>query len=156
ATEVVRDLTEFCAILAGEAVAQFAAVVPRVGVIKPGLAFQYRFAARRTMSGNSDGKQSVAYRTALPQRATAAPGPFEIAGREVNALRNRAVQLVLVEALNLRGGDRGAKNAEHRPCMKAARHNRRDELGGHPLHDLIAGRHRGQEEAPRAAGALRR
>src|SRR6516225_446890 len=135
---MVRDLTEFCAILAGEAVAQLAAVVPRVSVIKPGLAFQHDFAAGRTMSGNSDGEQSIAYRTALPQRATAATGPFEIAGREVDALRNRDVQLVLVEPLNLRGGDCGAKNAEHRPCMKAARHNRWDELGGHPLHDLIA------------------
>jgi hypothetical protein len=54
-------------------------------------------------------------------------------------LRDRIVHLAGVEPLDFRRRHRRAENAEHRPGMKAARHDGRDELGRHPLHDLVAG-----------------
>ena len=61
-----------------------------------------------------------------------------------------AVHLVLGEAQDLRGGDRGAEDAEHRAGVEAARHHGRNEVGGHALHDLVAGGEAGDEVAPEA------
>ena len=49
------------------------------------------------------------------------------------------MDLVFVEALQFGRGNRRAENPKDRPRMKAARHHRRDELGGHPLHDFVPG-----------------
>jgi hypothetical protein len=66
------------------------------------------------------------------------------------------VDLARVEALDLAGGDRGAENPEHRPGMKAARHDGRDKFRGHALHDFVASGDSGQELAAGAAGRFRR
>ena len=67
-------------------------------MVEAGLAFQCGLAARRAVLRQGDGEQRVAHRAALAQRAAAAARAFEIAGREVDALRDRAVDLVGVEA----------------------------------------------------------
>ncbi len=108
------------------------------------------------MPGQGHRQERVAHGTAFAQRAPAAAGAFEIAGGEVDALGDGAVDLVFVEAAELGRGDRRAEDAEHRPGVEAARHDRRDELGGHPLHDLVAGGDRGQECLARGAGRLGR
>src|SRR5438046_2827724 len=85
--------------------------------------------------------------SSVASRSTTAAAPaFEIARGEVDALRDRAVDLLGIEAADLCGGDGGAEDAEHRPGVKAARHDGRDELGGHPLHDLITGGDAGQKD----------
>ena len=40
--------------------------------------------------------------------------------------------------------------------VKAARHHRRDEVGGHALHHFVAGRDAGDEVLARGAGGFRR
>src|SRR5204863_2451013 len=87
----------------------------------------------------------IAVRAALAQGAAAAASAFEIARGEVDALSDRAVDLAGIEPADLGGGDGGAEDAEHRPGVKAARHDGRDDLGRHALHDLITGRDAGQE-----------
>ena len=57
---------------------------------------------------------------------------------------------------DLRGGDGGAKDAEHRASVEAARHHRRNEVGRHALHDLVAGREAGEEVPAGDARGLRR
>ena len=108
-------------------------------MIKPGLALQCGLAAGRAMLGQGHRKQGVAHRAALAQRAAAAARTFKIARSEVDALRDGTMDLLRIEPAELGGGNRGAKNAEHRTGVKTARHNRRDKLGRHPLHDFIAG-----------------
>ena len=65
------------------------------------------------------------------------------------------VHLVFGEAHDLRGGDRGAEDAEHRARVEAARHHRRNPVGRHPLHHLVAGRDAGDEVFARGALGLR-
>ena len=120
-------------------------------MVKAGLALQRRLAAGGAVLRQCHREQGIAHRPALPQRAAAAARTFEIAGSEIDALRDGAVDLALVETAELGGGDRGAKDAEDRPGMKAARHDRRDEFGRHPLHHLIAGSDRDEKIA--AGGA---
>ena len=64
--------------------------------------------------------------------------------------------LVLGEAQDLCGGDGGAEDAEHHTGVKAPRHHRGNEVGGHPLHDLVAHRQAGDEVPSRDARRLRR
>ena len=97
-----------------------------------------RFRRRACLLRQRHGQQRVAYRAALAQRPAAAAGALQVAGREVDALGDGAVDLLRVEALDLRRSDRRAEDAEHRPGVEAARHHRRDEVGGHALHDLVA------------------
>ena len=130
---------------AGEAVAQAAEIVAGIGVVEAGLALQRGLAARRAVLRHGDGEQCVAHGAALAQRTAAAARAFQVAGGEVDALRDRAVDLLGVELLQLRRGDRGAEDAEHRAGVEAARHHRGDELGGHPLHHLVAGGDGGEE-----------
>jgi hypothetical protein len=66
------------------------------------------------------------------------------------------VDLILGEPHDLRGGHRRAKDAEHRTGVEAARHHRRNPVGGHPLHDLVAGREAGDEIPSGSAFGLRR
>ena len=61
-----------------------------------------------------------------------------------------------VEAVQFGGGDRGAEDPEHRPGVKAARHDGRNEFGRHPLHDLVGCGDGGQEFAAGSAGHFRR
>jgi hypothetical protein len=84
-------------------------------------------------------EQGVAHDAALAQLPSAAARAFEIHGRQIVAVCNRAVGLIGVEPLQFGGSNSRAKDPEHRPGVKAARHDGRDELGGHALHDLIAG-----------------
>jgi hypothetical protein len=70
-------------------------------------------------------------------------------------LGDGAVNLTFVKTLQFGGGDRCAEDAEHRPRMKAARHDRRNELGGHALHDLVAGGYGGQEFLAGCTGDFR-
>ena len=88
--------------------------------------------------------------------SAAAARAFEVAGRQVYALRNRAVDLARVEALQFGRGNGRAKNPEHRARVKAARHDGRNELGRHPLHDLVTGGDRRQELLAGGAGDFRR
>ena len=125
-------------------------------MIEPGLALQCRLAAGNPVPGQGHRQERVAHGTPFAQRAPAAPGTFEIAGGEVDALGDGAVDLGFVERAQLGGGDRRAEDAEHRPGVETARHDRRDELGGHPLHDLVAGGDRGQQRPARSAGRLGR
>ena len=81
----------------------------------------------------------VAHRGALAQGAATAPGPFEVTRRQVHAERDRAIYLILSKLQDLRGSDGWTKNAKHRAGVKAARHHCRNEVGRHPLHDLVAG-----------------
>ncbi len=156
AAEALGDLGEIGAVVAGEAVAQQALIVAGIGMVEAGLALQCRLAARRAVPRHRNREQRVAHRAALAQRAAAAARAFEIAGSKINALRDRAIDLVCVEAMDLRGRHRGAEDPEHRPGMKAARHHGWDELGRHPLHDLITGGNAGQELPAGAAGRLGR
>src|SRR5258706_3084831 len=72
AAEIGGDLGEVGAIVAGEAVAQLAPVVARVGMIEAGLALERGLAPRRALLAQRGGEQPAAHRTALPHR-TAAP-----------------------------------------------------------------------------------
>ena len=55
------------------------------------------------------------------------------------------MDLVGVESLEFRRGDRCAEDAKHGTGMEAARHHRGDELGGHAFHDFVGGGDRGEE-----------
>ena len=83
--------------------------------------------------------------------ALAQGAAFEVAARQIRAERDRGVDLVVGEAHDLRGGDRGAEDAEHRSGVEPARHDRRNPVGGHPLHHLVAGRDAGDEVPARRA-----
>src|SRR5215472_1048259 len=97
--EAMRNLGKIGAVVAGKAETQLAAVVAGIGVIEAGLALQGRFAPRGAVLGQGDGEQGVAHRTPLAQRPPAAARAFEVARRQVDALRDGAVNLVLVETL---------------------------------------------------------
>ena len=71
-------------------------------------------------------------------------------------MRDRAVDLIGIKPADFRRRDRRAENPEHRPGVKAARHHGRDELGGHPLHDLITGGDAGQKVTAGTAARLGR
>ena len=60
-----------------------------------------------------------------------------------------------VQPQNLGSGDGGAKDAEHRPGVKAAGHHRRNEIRRQPLHDLVAGHQAGEEVPARGPCSLR-
>ena len=91
-----------------------------------------------------DRQQGVADGAAFPQRRGRRYVPFRLPAARFDALGNRAVDLVRVEPQDLCRGDRRAKDAEDGPGVKAARHYRRDEVGGHALHDLVAGDEAGE------------
>ena len=137
--KVFGDLGEIGAVAAGEAVAQLAEIVAGIGVVESGLAFQRRLAAWRAVLRHRDGEQCVANGAALAQRPAAAARTFQVAGGEVDALRDGAIDLVRIELLQFGGGDRGAEDAEHRTGVEAARHHSGDELRGHALHHLVGG-----------------
>ena len=139
-------------IVTGEAIAQLAQVVAGIGVVESGVAFQRGFTAGRAVFRQRHGEQGVTDSAALAKGAAAAARAFQIAGRQVDALGDGTVDLILVEPLNLCRCDSRTEDAEHRSGMEPARHDRRDEFGGHALHDLVGGRH-GGDEFP--AGALR-
>ena len=100
-------------------------------------------------------QHSVAYRGPLAQGAAAAPGPFEITCRQVHAERDGAIHLILSKVQDLGGSDGWAKDAKHRPSVKAPRHHRRNEVGRHPLHDLVTGGKTGEEVPAGGAGGFR-
>ena len=124
-------------------------------MIEAGVALEHGLAADVTLLRESDRQHRVANRGALAQCAAAAARPFEVAGRQARAERDRAVHLIFGEAHDLRGGDGGSEDAEHHPGVEAARHHRGNEVGGHPLHDFVARREAGEEVASRGAGRLR-
>src|SRR5262245_53612664 len=74
-------------------------------------------------------QHSVAHRGALAQGTAAAPGPFEVTSRQVHTERDRVVHLILSKVQDLRGGNGGTKNTEHRTGVEATRHHRRNEVG---------------------------
>ena len=154
--ETFGDLVQIGAVVAGEAVAQLAEIVAGVGVVEAGIAFQRRFAAGRAMLRQRHGEQRIADGAALAQRTAAAARALQIAGRQIDALGDGAVDLVRVEALDLRRRDRRAEDAEHRSGVEAARHHRRDEFGSHALHDLVGGGDGGEKHFARAARDFRR
>ena len=154
--EAFGDLRKIGAVVAGEAVAQVAAVVAGIGVVEAGLALEHGLAAGDAAPAEGDGEQCVAHGAALAERTAAAARAFEIARRQVDALRDGAVHLLGVETADLGGGHRAPENPEHRPRVKPARHHGRDELGGHPLHDLVTGGDPGEEGFPRRTGRLGR
>ncbi len=138
-----------------EAVGEPALVVARVRVIEPRVALEHRLAADVSLPGQRHRQHRVAHGGALAQRAAAAACPFEIAGRQARAERDRAVHLVFGEPHDLRGGDGRAEDAEHHAGVEAARHHRGNEVGGHPLHDLVARGETGEEVAAGGPAGLR-
>src|SRR5271168_5076316 len=101
AAETLSDLGEVGVVVAGVAVAQLAAVIAGIGVVKAGFTFQNGLPAWRAVPGHRDGEQRAAHRAAFAQGAAAAARPFKIAGREIDALRDRTIHLVRIEALDL-------------------------------------------------------
>src|SRR6266849_3397755 len=65
APEASGDFCEVGVVVAGEAVAQLAAVVAGIGMVEAGLALQHRLAARNAMAAQGDGEQRVPNRAAL-------------------------------------------------------------------------------------------
>ena len=72
----------------------------------------------------------------------------------LHAERNRAVHLVLSEVQDLRSGNGGTKDTEHRTGVEATRHHRRNEVGRQSLHDLVASRETGEEVPAGDAGGF--
>ena len=129
--------------LADEAVGQIAPVVAGVGVIEAGVALQGGLARLAALTRQRHREHRVAGGGALPQAAA-----LEIAAGQVDAETDRVRRLVLGEAHDLRGRDGGAEDAEDGPGVEAARHQGRNEIGGHPLHDLVTGDETGDKVAP--------
>ena len=88
-------------------------IVAGVRVIEAGVAFQRCLAAGVPCFAMGHREQRIAHGAAFAQRLPAAARAFEVAGGKVHALRDRAVDLVRVEAVDLRCCDRGTENAEH-------------------------------------------
>ena len=121
-------------VLAGEAVGQLAGVVAGERVVEAGRTFEHRLAtADGSLLRQSDGEHRVAHRGAFAQRAA-----LEVAASQIGAQRDHRVHLVGVEAHDLCGRDGGAEDAEHRPGVKAARHDGRNPVRRHALHHFVA------------------
>jgi hypothetical protein len=69
---------------------------------------------------------SIALRTAPPSRSGRPPlrAPFEVAGGQARAERDRRVHLILGEPMIFAGRDGRAEDAEDDPGVKAARPSR--------------------------------
>ena len=137
--------------VADEAVGEVAPIVAGIGVIEAGVALEGGLARLAALPGERHREHGVAGCGALPQ----APA-LEVAPGQVDAEADGVRRLVLGEAHDLRGGDGGAEDAEDGAGVEAARHHRRDEVGGHPLHHLVAGHEAGHEVAPGGALGLGR
>src|ERR1700720_1448345 len=145
--ELRGDGGEVRVALTGEAVAQAPFPVSSIGEIEAGLAFEHRLSARYSLPCQTDSQQRISYRRTFAHGATTTAAAFEVAGSEVHALGERAMNLFRIEAHDLGDGNRGPENAEHGTGMKSPRHDGRDEIRRQTLRDLVAGRHSGQELA---------
>ena len=91
------------------------------------------------MSRHRNRQERVPHGAAFPERPATATRAFEVTARQIDGLRDGAVDLLRVEIHQLRRSDRRAEYGEDGSRMEPARHDRRDEIGRHPLHDLIGG-----------------
>src|SRR5262249_8207300 len=154
--ELFGDGGEVRVAVAGEAVAQAPFPVSGIGEIEAGLAFEDRLAARYPLACQTDGEQRISYRRAFAHRATSAAAAFEVAGSEVDALGERAVNLFGVEAHDLGERNGGPENAEHRTGMKSPRQDGGNEIRRQTIRDLVTRHHAGQKFAAGATRCLRR
>src|SRR5262245_21750690 len=107
--------------VADKAVGKLALVATRIGMIEAGGAFQDSLVAHVPLLCQHHRQHGVAHRGTLAQGTAAATGPFEVAARQTRAECNHAVHLILSEVQELRGGDSGTKDAEHRTSVEATR-----------------------------------
>jgi hypothetical protein len=107
-------------------------------VIEARVAFEHGLTADVSLPCERYRKHRVTHRRAFAQSLAAAARTFEIARGEARTQRDRAVQLLLVEAKDFGSCDRRAENREHRSGMKTPRHDGRNEVRCHALHDFVA------------------
>jgi hypothetical protein len=133
-----------------EAVRQTPFLVARVGEIKSGFAFEHRLATWNALARQAYGEQRIAHRSTFAHRATAAATTLQVGCSQVDALCERAVNLVLFQPHDLGDGRCGTEDAEQGTGMETPRQDGRDKIRGEAFHNLVAGHDAGQEFTSRA------